>query len=191
MKKITFTRTTKQSHPRRMSTSLRPIASAVLACLAGGTMAQGLDNAEPETPTVVVTGAANSSGVTNSPATIETVTAKELSDTTNVMNVEDALKYFPSILVRKRYNGDTNEPVTSRTTGVNASARTLIFADGVLLSTLVNNNNGNGSPQWAMVSPEEIDSIDVMYGPFSAAYAGNSYGAVVQLSPDMPEQYKK
>ena len=191
MKKITFTPTTKQSHARRMSTSLRPIASAVLACLAGGTMAQGLDSAEAaDTHIVIVTGAGQTSSVMNSPATIETVTAKELSDTTNVMNVEDALKYFPSILVRKRYNGDTNEPVTSRTTGVNASARTLIFADGVLLSTLVNNNNGNGSPQWFMVSPEEIDSIDVMYGPFSAAYAGNSYGAVVQINTRMPKQFE-
>ncbi|MGT2490948.1 hypothetical protein ACU4GD_11495 [Cupriavidus basilensis] len=47
-----------------------------------------------------------------------------------------------------------------------------------MLSTLINNNNGNGSPQWFMVVPQQVDRIDVMYGPFSAAYPGNSYGAV-------------
>ena len=173
-----------------LSIKLRPLASAILACLTTTTMAQNIDSADADTHTVVVTGSTNLGSVTVSPATIESVTAKELSDTTNVMNVEDALKYFPSILVRKRFIGDTQEPVTSRTTGVNASARTLIFADGVMLSTLVNNNNGNGSPQWFMVSPEEIESIDVMYGPFSAAYAGNSYGAVIQMNTRMPQQFE-
>ena len=173
-----------------MRPTLRPLVSAIMACLASTAMAQNMDSAEPDTHTVIVSGNPNPASANTSPATIETVTSKQLSDTTNVINVEDALKYFPSILVRKRFNGDTQEPVTSRTTGVNASARTLIFADGVMLSSLVNNNNGNGSPQWFMVSPEEIDSIDVMYGPFSAAYAGNSYGAVIQLNTRMPKQFE-
>src|SRR5450830_309910 len=191
MKKIIPSSANTSAHqPGAFTTALRPIVIAVMASLASTTMAQDIDNAEPDTHTVVVTGSTNYSGPVNTPATIETVTVKELSDTTNVMNIEDALKYFPSVMVRKRFNGDTNEPVTSRTTGVNASARTLIFADGVLLSTLVNNNNGNGSPQWFMVSPEEIDSIDVMYGPFSAAYAGNSYGAVIQLNTRMTKQFE-
>src|SRR5450830_295925 len=191
MKKIIPSSANTSAHqPGAFTTALRPIVIAVMASLASTTMAQDIDNAEPDTHTVVVTGSTNYSGPVNTPATIETVSVKELSDTTNVMNIEDALKYFPSVMVRKRFNGDTNEPVTSRTTGVNASARTLIFADGVLLSTLVNNNNGNGSPQWFMVSPEEIDSIDVMYGPFSAAYAGNSYGAVIQLNTRMTKQFE-
>src|SRR5450830_1813989 len=132
MKKIIPSSANTSAHqPGAFTTALRP---AVIASLASTTMAQDIDNAEPDTHTVVVTGSTNYSGPVNTPATIETVTVKELSDTTNVMNIEDALKYFPSVMVRKRFNGDTNEPVTSRTTGVNASARTLIFADGVLLS---------------------------------------------------------
>ncbi len=124
------------------------------------------------------------------PASKASVTAEQAATTINVVNTEDALKYLPDVLVRKRYIGDTQAPLATRTTGVNGSARSLIFADGVLLSTLINNNNGNGSPQWFMVAPEEISRIDVMYGPYSAAYAGNSYGAVTDITTKMPDHFQ-
>lgn len=104
------------------------------------------------------------------------IDAGNVADTVNAVTVEDALKYLPNVLVRRRFIGDTQAPMATRTTGINASARSFIFADGILLSTLVNNNNQNGSPQWFMVPPDEIDRIDVLYGPFPAAYPGNSYG---------------
>jgi iron complex outermembrane receptor protein len=124
------------------------------------------------------------------PATSASITAQQAATSINVVNTEDALKYLPNVLVRKRYIGDTNAPLATRTTGVNGSARSLIFADGVLLSTLINNNNGNGSPQWFMVAPEEIARIDVLYGPYSAAYAGNSYGAVAEITTKMPQKFE-
>ncbi|WP_295990059.1 TonB-dependent receptor [Rugamonas sp.] len=147
------------------------------------------DDAQPMA-VVVVSGSGPDLTEVRSPATTATVTARQLEETNNVMNVEDALKYLPSILVRKRFDGDTQAPVATRTTGVNSSARSLVMADGVMLSALVNNNNGNGSPRWFMVAPEEIDSVDVMYGPYSAAYAGNSYGAVIQLNTRMPTRFE-
>ena len=39
-----------------------------------------------------------------------------------------------------------------------------------------------------MVSPEEIERVDVLYGPFSAAYPGNAIGAVVNITTRMPEK---
>ena len=94
----------------------------------------------------------------------------------------------PSLLVRKRHIGDTQAPLATRTSGVGASARSLIYADGVLLSALIGNNNSFASPRWGMVSPEEIERIDVLYGPFSAAYPGNSIGAVVNITTRLPDQ---
>ncbi|MFA5983649.1 MAG: TonB-dependent receptor [Methylococcaceae bacterium] len=125
------------------------------------------------------------------PNTTEGVTKATLEKTTNLVSAEDAIKYFPSILVRKRYTGDTNAPIGSRTSGTSASARTLIYADGILLSSLLGNNNGNtGSPRWNLVSPSEIDRIDVLYGPFSAAYSGNSLGGVVDISTRLPDKFE-
>ena len=173
------------------SIALRPLTAAVLAALAHhACAADAADSADQTLPTVVVQGSLPDTAPDRTPATIASVSAAQLEQTNNVMTVEDALKYLPSLLVRKRYDGDTQAPLATRTTGINASARSLVYADGVLLSALINNNNANGSPHWFMVAPEEIASIDVMYGPYSAAYAGNSYGAVVKLNTRMPTQFE-
>ena len=124
------------------------------------------------------------------PATTEGVTAGQIADTINVVNTEDALKYLPSLIVRKRNFGDQYAPLATRTSGLGQSARSLIYADGYLLSTLIGNNNGAASPRWALVAPEEIERIDVMYGPFSAAYPGNSMGAVVEITTRMPQKFE-
>lgn len=125
------------------------------------------------------------------PATTESITSEKLDNTINAMNAEDTIKYLPSIQVRKRYIGDTNAPVGWRTSGTGASARGLIYADGIMLSSLLGNNNGNtGSPRWNMVSPSEIERVDVMYGPFSAAYAGNSIGGVIEMTTKMPQKFE-
>jgi len=125
------------------------------------------------------------------PQTTESITRERIDNTINLANPEDAIKYMPSIQVRKRYIGDTNAPVGMRTSGTSASARNLIYADGILLSSLLGNNNGNtGSPRWNTVSPGEIERVDVMYGPFSAAYAGNSIGGVINVTTRMPEKFE-
>ncbi len=145
-------------------------------------------DADDQRDVVVVTG--GSTAQEQRPVTVETRTAEEIAETTSVTNAEDALRYFPNIVVRKRHIGDTQAPITTRTSGVGASARSLIYADGVLLSALIGNNNSSASPKWGTVSPEEIASIDVLYGPFSAAYAGNSIGAVVEINTRMPEKFE-
>ena len=124
------------------------------------------------------------------PATTESVTAAQMAETINVMNTEDALKYLPSLIVRKRNFGDQQAPLATRTSGLGQSARSLIYADGLLLSSLIGNNNSSASPRWALVAPEEIERIDVMYGPFSAAYPGNSMGAVVEITTRMPDKFE-
>src|SRR4051812_37205256 len=60
------------------------------------------------------------------------VTAARAQEQINTVNTEDMLKYAPSLLVRKRHYGDTQDPIATRTSGVGASARNLIFVDGIL-----------------------------------------------------------
>jgi iron complex outermembrane recepter protein len=122
------------------------------------------------------------------PATVESVDAERLEETVALITPEDSLRYMPSLLVRKRHVGDTQSPLATRTSGVGASARSLIYADGLLLSALIGNNNTSASPRWGMVSPEEIERVDVLYGPFSAAYPGNSIGAVVNITTRLPDK---
>ena len=76
--------------------------------------------------TVVVTGIAG-----RQPNSVEHVSAHNAKAQINTVNTEDMLKYAPSLMVRKRHYGDTQDPIATRTSGVGASARSLIFVDGV------------------------------------------------------------
>jgi iron complex outermembrane receptor protein len=140
--------------------------------------------------TVTVTGGRPTSLPTQIPTTIEGITGEEIENRINATDSEDALKYFPSLNVRKRYIGDYDHAVlASRASGTGNSARSLVYADGILLSNLLG-NGANFTPRWGLVSPEEIERVDVLYGPFSAAYPGNSVGAVVDFQTRMPERFE-
>lgn len=142
---------------------------------------------------VTVTGGQPTSLPTQIPATMEGATREQIERGVNASDSEDALKYFPSLLVRKRYIGDYNHAIlSSRASGTGNSARSAVYADGILLSNYLGNGVGGLSfpPRWGMVSPEEIERVDVMYGPFSAAYPGNSVGAVVVFTTRMPKAFE-
>jgi iron complex outermembrane receptor protein len=124
------------------------------------------------------------------PQTSESITAEKIEQRVNIVDTEDAVKYMPSLFVRKRNYGDTQPVLATRTWGISYSARSLVYADDILLSALIANNNSIGSPRWGLVAPEEIERIDFLYGPFSAAYPGNSMGGVLQITTRMPQKFE-
>lgn len=169
-----------------MKTPSRALLRAPLLPLAiAATPAFAEDVAPPAT--IIVTAHPDEATIDNAPSTRASIDAASIATTVNAMNVEDTIKYLPSLIVRKRHIGDTQAPLATRTSGLGASARSLIYADGALLSTLIGNNNSTASPRWSLVSPQEIERIDVLYGPFSAAYSGNSIGAVVNITTRLPD----
>jgi iron complex outermembrane receptor protein len=135
---------------------------------------------------VVVTAPASGAGLNALPTTTQSIDAQTIARTVNVVTPEDVLRYLPNVLIRQRHIGDTQSPVTTRTSGVGASARSLIYVDGMLISSLIGNNNTSASPKWGLVTPDAISRVDVLYGPFAAAYAGNSIGEVIAFTTRMP-----
>ncbi|MFZ2852776.1 MAG: TonB-dependent receptor [Rhodocyclaceae bacterium] len=125
----------------------------------------------------------------NTPNTVESVTAKQIAESVNSVSSAGALLYLPSVHVRERFIGDVNGGLAMRMYGVNSSAQTMVYADGLLLSNFLNNSCCPG-PRWGMVSQDSIDRVDVMYGPFSALYPGNSIGGVVLMSTHMPSKFE-
>ena len=175
-----------------MKRSQSTLALAIAAAFASTAHAQdsGAVAREKQMGTVVVTGNRPSSLPTQIPTTIEGITADEIARTINALDAEDALKYLPSLLVRKRYIGDYNHAVLStRASGTGNSARSAVYADGILLSNYLG-NGATFAPRWGMVTPSEIERVDVLYGPFSAAYGGNSVGAVVDYVTRMPRRFE-
>lgn len=124
------------------------------------------------------------------PQTNESLTGDQVREQINAVDAADTIKYFPSLFVRKRNYGDNQTVLATRTSGLGASARSLIYADDILLSSLIANNNTLGVPQWNLVTPEEIKRIDFLYGPFSAAYPGNSEGGVLIFTTKMPDKFE-
>ncbi|CAN5280486.1 TonB-dependent receptor [soil metagenome] len=124
------------------------------------------------------------------PNTAASISAAAIQQTINIVDTEDAVKYMPSLFVRKRNNGDTQPVLATRTAGVGASARSLVYADDILLSALIANNNTIGAPRWGLVAPEEIQRVDFLYGPFSAAYPGSSLGGVLLITTKMPDKFE-
>ena len=121
------------------------------------------------------------------PVTVS-ITQRRAEETVNLVDAEDAVKYLPSVFLRKRNNGDTQATLATRVWGTSSSARSLVFADGVPLTALVANNNTVGGPRWGLVAPPEVERIDMMMGPYSAAYAGNSMGAVMEITTRLPRK---
>jgi iron complex outermembrane receptor protein len=115
------------------------------------------------------------------------ITSQQIDETINLKDPEDAVKYMPSLFVRKRNDGDNQAVLATRTWGLSSSARTLIYSDDLLVSALIGNNNSGASPHWNLISPDSIARIDFLDGPFSAAYPGNSIGGVLLITSKMPD----
>ncbi|ABB73942.1 iron complex outermembrane recepter protein [Nitrosospira multiformis ATCC 25196] len=105
----------------------------------------------------------------------------------NAQTTEEVLKYMPSLQIRQRYVGDPNGVLGIRGADMFSTARNMVYADGLPLHNFLQ-ATFNGAPRWSLVGPNEIDSVDVVYGPFSAEYSGNSIGGVVNIKTRMPHK---
>ncbi|HTH28444.1 MAG TPA: TonB-dependent receptor [Sphingobium sp.] len=105
----------------------------------------------------------------------------------NATNTEDLMKYAPDFFVRTRFPGDSNGVPGFRGTHSIQSARALVMVDGFVVSNFLG-NSFNFAPKWGVVGPGEVRQFDIVYGPYSARYAGNSMGGVVNITTRDPER---
>lgn len=170
----------KNSFPVGVATRLHPWVAA-LALVPAFAQAQGIaTEAQLKTISVTETRAQLDPNLPNSTAS---KTAKDLEEQ-NIFNAEDALRYLPSTTVRKRYFGDRNANVGGRSFGVTEPGRALVYLDGYLISTFLGRFD---APRWNMVNNESIERVDMLYGPYSAIYPGNSMGTTVAIAERKPQ----
>jgi len=166
-----------------------PLAAIFGACTLGALCAMPTAHAQtPSAPAAVVVSGSRTAINPNTPAATDSIDRSRLADL-NIANPEDSIKYLPNIATRKRYIGDRNGGVETRGTNNRTTARALVLADGVLLSNLLGSQD-QIAPRWSMVFPEEIDRVDVIYGPFSALYSGNASGAAILFTTRMPRGFE-
>jgi iron complex outermembrane recepter protein len=168
----------------------RLLAGASLAILLPTLPAMAQELGSSLAPEYIIVNGVRSADPADPSSADISVTATKAQEQVNTVNTEDMLKYAPSLLVRKRHYGDDQDPIATRTSGVGASAHNLIFVDGVLISSPIGNNNTSASPHFGVAAPQDVSRIDVLYGPFSARYAGNSMGVTMNIVTRMPDQFE-
>ncbi len=109
------------------------------------------------------------------------------AESINATSIEDFVKYEPSMVVRRRYIGDSNGVVGIRGSNMFQTARAMVFADGLPLHSLLE-TRWSGAPRWGLVAADETKAVEVVYGPFSAEYSGNAMGGVINIETKMPEE---
>ncbi|TFH08834.1 MAG: TonB-dependent receptor [Nitrosomonadales bacterium] len=112
---------------------------------------------------------------------------REQVELQNAQTTEEVLKFQPSLQIRQRYVGDPNGVLGIRGADMFSTARNMVFADGLPIHNHLQ-STFNGAPRWSLVGPNEIDVVDVVYGPFSAEYSSNSIGGVINLKTRMPRK---
>lgn len=142
---------------------------------------------EAQLAPVTVTGSTPRSGLAPGlPSSTASKTEEDLREQ-NLVNPEDALKYVPNTSIRKRYIGDRNALIGGRSFGTLQPSRGLAYVDGYLISNFLGRFD---APRWNMVTPEAMARVDVLYGPFSAIYPGNSIGTTVAVTEREPKAFE-
>ncbi|MCD4735437.1 MAG: TonB-dependent receptor [Bacteroidales bacterium] len=127
-----------------------------------------------EMESVVVTATRTRESEINIPQRVHVI-RKENIEIYPATNTDNLLKMVPGIVVNRSWGiFSRNSSVTMR--GMPGSTRTLILLDGSPL-----NKTAGGSVNWHLVTPEELERIEVVKGPASALYGNNAMGGVINL----------
>ncbi len=117
------------------------------------------------------------------------VVTEEQLEKVNFATTEDAIALEPNLIVRRRFIGDPNGVIGIRGSNMFQGHRSMVFSNGIPLHYHLQ-TRWSGAPRWSLVSPGEIEEIEVIYGPFSAEYSGNSMGGVVNIKTKSPTERK-
>jgi iron complex outermembrane recepter protein len=188
------------SSPERLRAAARLLVSGseelimrhhLLACAAlpplllAATPAAAQDKPAATDDQILVVGQKNAP-ISIAPRGLSVSLGEEQFAAVNATDVEDLMKYAPDFFVRKRFIGDNNAVPGFRGTHSTQSARALVLVDGMLISNFLG-NSFSFPPKWGVVGPGEVEQFDVVYGPYSARYPGNSMGGIVNITTRDPE----
>jgi iron complex outermembrane receptor protein len=130
---------------------------------------------------VVVTASRISQSISDIPQRVEKIDGQTI-ESYPATNTDNLLKMIPGINVNRSWGiFSRNASVTMR--GMPGSSRSLILLDGVPL-----NKTAGGTVSWHLVTPEEIDRIEVVKGPGSTIYGNNAMGGVINILTKQPKK---
>lgn len=171
----------------KLKTLLRASACISSLALVQPAHAAAADEGETDGQSTILVIGQKDAPVTVVPRGLSVSLGQENFAAVNAINVEDLMKYVPNFFVRKRFAGDDNAVVALRGTNTVQSARTIVMVDGFVVSNFLGNRY-DYPPKWNVVGPAEVRQFDVVYGPYSARYGGNSMGGVISVTTQEPKE---
>ncbi len=140
-------------------------------------------NDDTELKEVIVTATTTAQLVTDAPATVSVVTAKDLANK-NVTRVDEALSTVAGVNVQNRGDGQpSNSSNMISLRGYSYYNQTAVLVDGQAI-----NDAFTGAVDASMLTIDNIKQIEVVPGPFSALYGGLAMGGVVNIITKAPEK---
>src|SRR5690606_23209906 len=67
------------------------------------------------------------------------------------------------------------------------TSRSQVFADGIPLHYHLQ-SRWDGAPRWSLIAASEVAQVEILYGPYSAAYGGGAMGGVILLESHIPQR---
>ena len=166
----------------KLSFSGSSASLVALACALGAPGVVCADEAERVEDTIVVTAQKlqeRDLQTLSTPALGVGVSADQI-DAINALNVEDSLRYAPNMIVRKRFIGDANATLILRGGHSQQTPWALVQVDGFTISNFLG-ASWDTAPKWALTAPGDVERVEVVYGPTSARYSGNTIGGALLL----------
>lgn len=154
-------------------------SSAQDAAGAAGQQPSGKETIDASDPfhvktTVVVTATRSEAEVDKTPLSATVITSQEIA-ARPVQNLDQQLTLTEGLYVQRTQGfSATDSNVYLR--GFRGSSRTLVLLDGQPL-----NDAFADSVNWTGLPTGQVDSIEVVRGPFSSLYGGNALGGVINI----------
>jgi iron complex outermembrane recepter protein len=169
-----------------IKSTLRASACAIILSISHSAFAEDAPGEASEENEIIVVGQ-KEAPINIEPRGLSVSLGTEQFEGVNAFNTEDLMKYAPNFFVRKRFTGDSNGVPGFRGTHSTQSARALVMVDGFVVSNFLGNSFGF-SPKWGAVGPGEVEQFDIVYGPYSSRYTGNSMGGIVNITTRDPKK---
>lgn len=162
------------------------LGGPLMGCLLGSAAigaeqpATGAEN-ETRLDQIVVTATRTEKTVDTAPGSVSVVTKEEM-DKRNITTVDEALNTTAGVITtRGKGPMDRMSAVTLR--GIPGQSRTLVMMDGITM-----NNPYSGNFLWLGASPDNLERIEVVKGPFSSLYGGYAMGGAINMITRMPDK---
>ena len=128
----------------------------------------------PVSSNLLVTATRSEVATDQQPAATSLVTVQDIQDR-NVQTLDQSLDTVPG-LYQQRDKGPADTLASTFLRGFNGADRTLVLLDGQPI-----NDPFSGGVTWTSLPIDEIQSIEVVRGPFSSLYGGNAMGGVINV----------